>query len=99
MNDVHQTENFLSLYQEFCREITDAPEVYHEAVGLATVAVVLGNNVSFEFGDSQIFPNLWLNVLGDSSVTRKTTSINISKRLIPRQPRNVSFPMNSARRN
>ncbi len=74
--------NFLTLYKEFCTEITDAPENYHDYMAMATVGIVMGNDVYLPFGDTRIYPNVWLILLGDSSYSRKTTSINIGKKLL-----------------
>ena len=74
--------NYLQLYKEFCEEITDAPPNYHDHIGLLTVSLVLGNQIYLPFGDTRIYPNMWMILLGSSSFSRKTTAINIGKRLV-----------------
>jgi len=74
--------NFIQAYKEFCLEITDAPDNYHDFMALAVVGIILGNRCFLPYGDTRIYPNVWLILLGDSSSSRKTTAINIGKRLI-----------------
>jgi hypothetical protein len=74
--------NFLQIYKAYAGEITDAPPNYHDFVGIAVAGIAMGNRCYLPFGDSRIYPNIWLILLGDSSYSRKTTSINIGKRLL-----------------
>lgn len=74
--------DFLSLYKSFATEITDAPIEFHDYVGLATIGIALGNKVYFPFGDTDIYPNFWLLLLAPSSSFRKSTALNISKRIL-----------------
>lgn len=75
-------QDFLKLYKEYCEEVTDSHPNYHDFVGIATVGVILGNGCYLPFGDTRIYPNIWLILLGDSSFARKTTALNIGKRLL-----------------
>ena len=75
-------ESYLTLYKAYCEEITDAPPNYHEFVAIGVAGIVIGNRCYLPFGDTRIYPNIWLILLGDSSYSRKTTSINIGKRLL-----------------
>lgn len=77
-----QKENFLTLYKEFAEEITDCPPNYHDYVAITAVGIMLGNQCYLPFGDTRIYPNIWLILLGDSSYSRKTTAMNIGKRLL-----------------
>lgn len=75
-------QDFLTLYKDFAESVTDAHPNYHDFVGIATVGITLGNNCYLPFGDTRIYPNIWLILLGDSSFSRKTTALNIGKRLL-----------------
>ncbi len=74
--------NFLEIYKAYCEEITDAPPNFHDFVAIVVGGIALGNQCFIPFGDTRIFPNIWLLLLGDSSYSRKTTSINIGRRLL-----------------
>jgi len=75
-------DTFLDLYQRYAEEVTDACPDYHNFMGFVTLASVIGNRVFMPWGDTNLFPNLWVILVGKSTWDRKTTSINISKRLL-----------------
>jgi hypothetical protein len=84
--------SFLLDYKEYATEITDAPENYHDYMGLALVGIILGNKCFFPYGDTRIYPNIWLILLGDSSSSRKTTAINIGKRILSEVNPELIYP-------
>jgi len=84
--------DFLILYKAYCEQITDAPPNYHDFIGIATVGIALGNRCHLPFGDSRIYPNIWMIILGNSSISRKTTSMNIGKRLLNEVCPETIFP-------
>ena len=73
---------FLDIYKEYATEITDAPIEFHDYVGIATIGSTIGNKCFFPFGDSTIYPNFWLILTAPSSIYRKSTSLNIGRRLL-----------------
>lgn len=84
--------SFLDTYIQYASEITDASHIYHKFVGLASLGLILGNRVFLPWGDTRIFSNIWLILLGESTWDRKTTSMNIGKRLIDRMRLNLIYP-------
>lgn len=76
-----EEEGFLELYLRYATEITDAPELFHRYAALAISAGAIGNRVCYRFGDLLLRPNLWICLIAPSSVGRKTTSLNIGKRI------------------
>jgi len=71
-------------YLELCRPTTDAPWRYHLAVGLGLMSVVLGHHVVIPEtgGFEPMCPNLYICLLGPSSRMRKTTALNMGKRIL-----------------
>ena len=65
-------------YLEWAKEATDAVEEYHELACaiLLSALVASGIRLHVEFGD--IVPNLWGLILGDSTLTRKTTAMDMA---------------------
>lgn len=74
--------NFITDYLDYASEITDAPLEFHQFVSYGILASVIGNKLFFAFGDTKIYPNLWLILLAPSSAYRKTTSMSIGKRIL-----------------
>jgi len=77
-------KDFISLYCEYCQEITDASPDYHQFMAMGAIGVALKNKVFMPWGDTKLFPNFWIIVIGESTLDRKTTAIMLTKRLIDR---------------
>ena len=75
-------KTFLEEYIEYASELTDAPIFFHNFVALSLLSTVISNKIFFMFGDQKIYPNLWIILIAPSSHFRKTTCINIGKRLL-----------------
>ena len=86
------SDSFLDIYQHYAEEVTDASPDYHAFMGLVTLASVVGNRVFMPWGDTNIYPNMWVILIGKSTLDRKTTSINISKRLLFRFNHKLIYP-------
>lgn len=74
--------SFIKDYVEYASELTDANINFHTFVGLSILSTTLSNKNFFMFGDQKIYPNLWIILIAPSSQFRKSTCINIGKRLL-----------------
>jgi len=86
------TETFLSIYQKYAAEITDASPDYHLFMGLSLIGLILKNRVFFPWGDTRLYPNIWIILLGESTVDHKSTAIMIPHRLADRYDHLLSYP-------
>ncbi len=77
-------KGFLQDYLDYAHPLTDAPTIYHLFCGLVAEAVAVGRKVYIPFGAQTIYLHLWVVLLGLSSLDRKTTSMNIARRLLGR---------------
>jgi len=59
-----------------------APQAFHELVALHTISSVIGRNVFMSFGPGTIYPNIWGLMLGESGVTRKTTTKSFGEEML-----------------
>lgn len=73
--------SFLQRYREYCHGVTDAPSVFHEYVGIATVATAMGNRWKMPHAGGWLYPNLWILLVAASSRYRKSTSLRLSQRI------------------
>jgi hypothetical protein len=64
---------------EIASQRTDAPEVYHLASGLVVAAAILGDRVWLDYGPGRLFPNLWMVLVGPSSLFHRSTAIRIAQ--------------------
>lgn len=71
--------SFLKSYTDYARRLTDAPPLFHTWVGISLLATALGNQCwAWEWG-RRICPNVWIVLLADSGILRKTTALGIGQ--------------------
>lgn len=86
------TQNFLDEYVKFASDLTDAPIDFHRFIGYSIVSTLINRRIFFPFGHKPIYPNLWIILLGASSLVRKTTSLEIGKSFVQDIDRSLIFP-------
>lgn len=79
-------------YMNYALEITDAPPIYHIASGIAILATVVGANCQFQpTPRAQPIPlNMWILAAGLSGKPRKSTAVNLTRKVLQR---NFSYLM------
>lgn len=83
INQVTQERGFLGPYVRNCMDTTDAPPIYHLGVGLAILGAAMGNQVGIpSYGGHTIYPNMFMVLIAPSGLMRKTTALNLGKRLL-----------------
>lgn len=73
-------DDFISQYLQYT-EATEPPAIYHRWSILTAIAAYLERSYYFQLGHSNIYPNLYVMLVGGAG-TRKNTAINIAKNLI-----------------
>ena len=71
---------FFDLYFSYVGE-TECPRIFHRWTAISCVAALLGRSVNIPFGHSNIYPNLYIMLMGPPG-TRKSTAIKIGQKLI-----------------
>ena len=79
----HLPDGWLKEYIRFALPLTEASLQYHLATALAIIATVLGRKLRLCAGASTYYPNLYIVVLGNSGITRKSTAINLYEWFLP----------------
>lgn len=80
----HLPDGFLKDYVFFAEPLTEAPLQYHIATALAMVSTVLGRNVYMDEGATTYYPNLYILVIGESGITRKSTATGLAYKFLPK---------------
>lgn len=75
--------NFVEQYVKYACQCTDAPKEYHEYIGYCLLSAIVGRKILVPFTFGNVYPNLWIILLGHSASARKTTSIKIGMRILP----------------
>ena len=74
--------DFVESYKNWALQISDAPAKYQELMALSVIATVLGRHVYLKWGNTNIYPNLFIVLIGKSTVMRKTYCLNMAKNII-----------------
>lgn len=74
------SKSFFDLYFSYVGD-TECPRIFHRWTAVSCVAALLGRNVWLPFGHSNIYPHLYVMLMGPPG-TRKSTAIKIGEKLI-----------------
>lgn len=72
---------FITPFLDFFQKATDAPMAYGEAAALMAVSTIALGRRWVNIGEG-IQANLFMMIVGDSSVSRKSTSVNYAKKMV-----------------
>ena len=73
--DSKQSETFLDTYREWATEITDASPEYHDLCILIVLSAIVTPFLRIDSDAGDISPNLYGLLIGESTLTRKTTAM------------------------
>jgi len=71
------SDTFVDDYREWASGCTDAVVDYHDLCIIVALSAIVSNSVRLSTSAGSIVPNLWGILLGDSTLTRKTTSMRL----------------------
>ena len=72
------SETFIDEYRQWGTLATDAIPEYHEIAAAILLSAVLAENIKLGTSYGEVVPNLWALILGDSTLTRKTTAMRMA---------------------
>ena len=67
-------KSLIRTYTEHLDQNSESPAQYHFASILCGISVLLGRRVSYELGYHNLFPNIYVLVVGESGMTRKSSA-------------------------
>lgn len=73
-----QPPGFIERYQEWAVSRTDAPREFHIGGALMALSTTLSDRIVVQTQFGPVKPNLWIMLLADSTISRKTTSMRLS---------------------
>lgn len=80
-NIVENNPTFVERYITWASSLGDAAEQYHQAGAFVALSSLLAGSVRLPTRYGTIVPNLWFMILADTTLTRKTTSMDIAVEL------------------
>ncbi len=75
-------DTFIERYTEWARQLGDAAVQYHQAGAFMALSSLLAGNVRLPTSFGTIIPNMWFMILADTTLTRKTTAMDIAMDLV-----------------
>lgn len=91
-NSIYPDDGFLSLWLKYTDPITEAPIIYLLLVGLVLLSTVVRDTYYFVEGDQKLKLNLYVLLSGTSTETKKTTAVNLGKRVLQHYFPDLIFP-------
>ena len=73
--------DFFDKYFDFVEKNTESPMTFHRWCAISAISAMLGRRVWITLGHHKIYPNFYTMLIGPPG-TRKSTAINIAKRLM-----------------
>jgi len=73
---------FIERYIEWASSLTDAATQYHQSGAFIILTSILSGNIKLFTNFGAIIPNLWFMILGNPTLTRKTTAMNLAMKLL-----------------
>lgn len=73
-----ENNTFIDDYISWASNVTDANQEYHEICGAIMLSSLLADKFTLNVSWGKIYPNLWGLVLGESTITRKTTAMELA---------------------
>jgi len=81
-SEMVEHDTFIDRYFDWASNVTDAVPEYHELCAAIILSATLADNVRLDVSYDTIVPNLWGLVLGESTLTRKTTAMLLAMKMI-----------------
>lgn len=78
LTEVERDETWVERYITWASSLGDAATQYHQAGAFVSLSGVLAGNVRLPTSFGNVIPNLWFMILGDTTLTRKSTSIDVA---------------------
>jgi len=72
------SKTFLDTYREWAGEATDAVSDFHDISMLIVLSAIVSTSVRIESSGPPMTPNLWGLILGESTLTRKSTAMRLA---------------------
>lgn len=86
---VQATPSFVERYIEWAKSLGDAAPQYHQAGAFIALSALLAGSVQLPTSFGTIKPNLWFMILADTTLTRKSTAMDIAMDLVTEIDENV----------
>jgi hypothetical protein len=84
-------ETVIERYIDWAKQITDASPQYHQAGAFTLLGALVAANCKLQTSFGDVVPNLWFAVLGETTITRKSTAMKIALSILREIDEDVMF--------
>jgi Protein of unknown function (DUF3987) len=74
--------NYIEAYKEYCASCTDAMREYHQFMAYSNISTLIGRRLYFDYGPFPLYANLYIILLGESGISRKSFAMNLGLRQV-----------------
>ena len=80
--DLKKNPGFVERYIDWASGLGDAAVQYHQGGALISLSSMLAGSIALPTSFGVIIPNLWICILADTTITRKSTAMNLAMDLV-----------------
>lgn len=84
--------DILKAYEEYAREGTDAPTKYHRYCAAGMMGACMGRRFYYQLGHIRVYPHVWICLIGQSTMMKKSTSLRIAQEIVSRVNADLILP-------
>lgn len=84
--------SFIDDYVAYAEQGTDAPRIYHRYLAYLAVGCTLADTTYLRFGHHEIYPNMYMLILGPSTAFHKTTSVDVTAKMLAKVSPKIRLP-------
>jgi hypothetical protein len=82
LESIEGLETFIERYVRWGSGLGDAAKQYHHAAAFMSLSSILAGSIQLPTSFGVIVPNLWFMILADTTLTRKSTAMDIGMELV-----------------
>lgn len=72
-------DHFISKYITHARQLSDSYLEYHHGAAVALLSIAINRKAAMVFGSGTVYPNTWCFLVGNSTISRKSTAVGHAK--------------------
>ena len=77
LKDLEAEDTFVEQYIRWAKSVGDAAEAYHQGSAFIILSAIMSGAVRIPTSWGNIIPNMWFMILGDTTLTRKSTAMEM----------------------
>jgi len=87
--DIEGLSTFVERYIAWAKTLGDAAPQYHQASAFVLLSCTLAGSIILPTSFGQVVPNLWFMILADSTISRKSSAMNIAVDMLEEMDENI----------